>query len=270
MTEPVIPRPGSQGMPAALLAAGALVFALLVALGIWQMERLAWKEALIARVDARLRAAPVAAPEPPTWQGLGRESHEYLRVQLHGHFANALETTVHATTELGPGYWVLTPLLTDKGFWVLINRGFVPAELRESASRPAASTEDDETVIGLLRFSEPRGSLLQKNAADRWYSRDVAAIAAQRGLGTPGYPGLVAPYFVDAGTPGEAPAGAESWPRPGLTVVQFRNNHLVYALTWFGLAAMLAGVMGYLWVDERRLRRRNDPDALAEHRLHRI
>jgi surfeit locus 1 family protein len=103
--------------------------------------------------------------------------------------------------------------------------------------------------VGLLRFSEPGGRLLQANdpAAGRWYSRDVAALAAQQGLTGP-----VAPYFIDlVATPGAAPI----WPRPGLTVLQFRNDHLVYALTWFALAAIMAAAIGYVVLDARRGRR---------------
>jgi surfeit locus 1 family protein len=93
----------------------------------------------------------------------------------------------------------------------------------------------------------------------------VAAIALARGLGTPDHAGAVAPYFVDAGTPGDAAAAGDAWPRPGLTIIRFRNDHLVYAFTWFALAAMVAGGMGYLWVDEQRLRRLAPAHAPATH-----
>jgi surfeit locus 1 family protein len=123
---------------------------------------------------------------------------------------------------------VLTPLVTDRGFTVLVNRGFVPTD-RKSWARDAAAV----TITGLLRISEPKGGFLRSNdpAAGRWYSRDVPAIAATRSLGT------VAPYFIDA----DASSGT-GWPRGGLTVVAFPNNHLQYALTWFAMAALLAGV----------------------------
>ncbi len=123
---------------------------------------------------------------------------------------------------------MLTPLDTG-GFTVLVNRGFVPPDRRDKVPAPATPV----TVRGLLRVTEPGGGFLRTNdpAADRWYSRDVAAIARRRGLAH------TAPYFIDAA----ATPGAD-WPRGGLTVVTFRNNHLVYALTWFGLAALLAGM----------------------------
>jgi len=227
-----------------MLTACALAGAGFVALGAWQVERLGWKEALIARVQRNANGAPAPAPGPADWPRLTRDD-EYRRVQLQGHLDFEREVAASATTELGAGYWVLTPLRTEQGTWVLVNRGFVPSELRGRAPRDAP----DQRVTGLLRFSEPGGRLLQKNdaAAGRWYSRDVAAIAAAQGLTGP-----VAPYFVDlVATPGAAPA----WPRAGLTVLRFRNDHLVYALTWFALAAMMAAAMGYVLLDARRSRR---------------
>ncbi len=216
---------------AGLWLALALAIAGLVALGVWQIERRAWKLDLIARVDARLAAAPVAAPGPAGWPGLTHDASEYTRVRVTGHFLNDRETAVLAVTERGSGYWILTPLVTP-GFTLLVNRGFVPPERRDPATRRDGQPPGEVTVTGLLRISEPGGGFLRANdpGADRWYSRDVAAIAAARGIAD------AAPYFVDADAapnPGGLPIG-------GLTVVRFRNAHLVYALTWFGLAAGLA------------------------------
>jgi len=227
------------------IALAALACAGFIALGVWQVHRLAWKEALIARVDARLVAAPVEAPGPRQWPLLQREADEYLRVRVRGRFDYDHETLVRASTELGAGYWVLTPLRSEQGGWLLVNRGFVPPAQRGQVPRG----DDMQTVAGLLRFTEPHGSLLQRNdpIEGRWYSRDVEAIAAAQRLEGP-----VAPYFIDQqATPGTAAA----WPRPGLTVVHFSNDHAVYALTWFALAAIMGGAIGYLLVDNRRLRR---------------
>jgi surfeit locus 1 family protein len=240
----------SPRSPAALvvmLTACALACAGFVALGAWQLQRLGWKEALVARVERNLQAAPVAAPRPAQWPSLTRDE-EYRRVLAQGRFDHARELLVAATTELGAGYWVLTPLRTEAGYWLLVNRGFVPPELRGHV--PQADLA--QPVSGLLRFSESGGRLLQKNdpAAARWYSRDVAAIAAAQGLQGP-----IAPYFVDA------QGAASGWPRAGLTVVRFRNDHLVYALTWFALAAMMAAAIGYLVLDARRGRRMAGADA---------
>jgi surfeit locus 1 family protein len=176
-------------------------------------------------------------------------------VRATGTFLHDRETLVQATTELGGGYWVLTPLRMADGSLLLINRGFVPPEARDRAARGAVDAEGESTVTGLLRITEPGGSFLQRNdpAADRWYSRDVQAIAAARGLNS------VAPYFVDAEAAavlaGAATANVpRTWPAGGLTVISFPNNHLVYAFTWFALALMVAAAAWYVGRDERRVR----------------
>ncbi len=229
---------GGQRSPLArfaVLAGVLLVIAGLIGLGVWQLERRVWKLGLIARVDARVHAAPVAPPGPIDWPKVSVERDEYLRVSTVGHFLNGHETDVQALTALGPGFWVLTPFKTDQGFIILANRGFVPPERRSPAAHSAVNGET--TVTGLLRMTEPKGRFLRTNdpAQDRWYSRDVAAIGSARGLTG------VAPYFIDV----EAGADPEAWPRGGLTVLDFPNNHLLYALTWFSLALMLAGATLY-------------------------
>ena len=152
-------------------------------------------------------------------------------MRVSGQFRHDSEVAVQAVTVLGPGYWILTPLETAD-FTVLVNRGFVPPERRDAATRAEGQVGGTVSVTGLLRVSEPGGGFLRRNdpAAGRWYSRDVAAIAADRGLGK------VAPYFIDA----DATANPGGLPVGGLTVIRFRNSHLVYALTWFALAGGLA------------------------------
>ncbi len=213
-------------------------------LGVWQVQRLGWKHALIERVEARMRAAPVPAPGPERWSATGRD--EYLRVALAGRFLHDRETLVQAVTERGAGFWVLTPLVTDAGFTVLIDRGFVPPERRDPGSRAQALPTGAVSVTGLLRLSEPGGGFLRSNAPaeGRWYSRDVAAIARARGLSD------AAPYFVDA----DATLNPGGYPVGGLTVLRFADNHLVYALTWFALALMLAAALLFVLRGEYRLR----------------
>ncbi len=211
-----------------------LVIAGLVALGVWQLQRGAWKLDLIARTEAMLRQPPVPAPPPGRRAAVG-PADTYRPIVATGRWRAGSDTYVQAATTLGGGFWVLTPLDTG-GFTVLVNRGFVPPERRGTTPPPSGTV----TVRGLLRITEPRGGFLRTNdpTTDRWYSRDVAAIATAKRLGP------VAPYFIDAvATPGVP------WPRGGLTVVTFRNSHLVYALTWFGLAALLAGMTW--WVARR-------------------
>lgn len=217
---------------------------MLGALGVWQVKRLFWKLDLIERVEKREGAAPVAAPPPAAWGSITQDSSEYLKVRVTGRFLHDKEALVQAVTDLGGGYWVLTPLETTQGFTVLVNRGFVPAEHRDPATRVAAALAGETAVTGLLRLPEPGGAFLRGNdpAGDRWYSRDVAAIASARGLSA------TAPYFIDA----DAAPNAGGFPVGGLTRVRFANNHLVYALTWFSLALMAFGGGAYVLYDWRR------------------
>jgi surfeit locus 1 family protein len=220
------------------LALGVLValgVAGLSALGIWQIERRAWKLALIERVEQRVHAAPVPAPGPSDWARINRDDFEYQRVSVSGHFIADKETLVRAVTDLGGGYWVLAPFQADRGFVVLVNRGFVPPEGKDPALRTTPSP-GPTSITGLLRLTEPKGGFLRTNdpAQNQWYSRDVTAISHAQGLTD------TAPYFIDAQSSNDAGARAPGQPVPGLTVISFHNSHLVYAITWFALALMVA------------------------------
>lgn len=222
----------------------SLFFVLFVGLGIWQIERLQWKLDLIARVDARVHAEPVAAPGKDDWANVNQKDDEYRHVTITGTYLNDKEVLVNALTERGAGYWVLTPLRAADGSLTYINRGFVPSEKRDLSSRQQTQIAGETTVSGLLRMPEPDGFFLRPNdpAKNSWNSRDVAAFAAKENLGS------VAPYFIDAdakSNPGNQPVG-------GLTVVSFRNSHLSYAITWFALAAMIAGAAVFVWRYERK------------------
>lgn len=210
-----------------------VLVAVFLALGAWQVQRLFWKLDLIERVEGRIHAEPVAAPAEADWSGITREKDEYRRVTATGLFHHDRTVLVQAVTERGAGFWVLTPLSPADGSIILINRGFVPAGRSAPEARIASEiAAGPVAVTGLLRMSEPGGAFLRTNdpANDRWFSRDVAAIAATKGLER------VAPYFIDA----DAKPNSGGLPIGGLTVVDFRNSHLVYALTWFALAAMSA------------------------------
>jgi surfeit locus 1 family protein len=259
-----------------LVVAGTLailLFVTFVALGTWQLKRRVWKLDLIARVEQRVHAPPVAAPGPAQWPKVSAATDEYRHVTVTGTFLDESQTLVQAVTELGAGYWVLTPLRATDGSMVLVNRGFIPADDRDriarvaiqpdtvggtigargatdSASGGAAGTVFDgasgrtdmpasTTVTGLLRMTEPRGAFLRHNdaAANHWYSRDVQAIAAARGLTH------VAPYFIDAEAARPSDVAPGHVPIGGLTVIAFHNSHLVYAITWYTLALMVAGAI---------------------------
>jgi len=207
--------------------------AVLIALGVWQIERRAWKLALIDRVEQRVHAPAQPIPARASWPAVSAANDEYRHVSLKGRFLHDRETLVQAVTEEGPGYWVLTPLQRNDGTEVLVNRGFVPSDRRDASTRQGGNPDGPVEITGLLRMTEPNGGFLRNNVPqhNRWYSRDVAAIAASHGLHD------VAPFFVDADAGSQSAGG----PIGGLTVVRFPNNHLIYTLTWFALAFMLAG-----------------------------
>lgn len=199
-----------------------------------------WKQELIARVNQRAHAAPVAVPSPADWPSLTADNAEYRHVQVAGTLLLDRSTLVQASTQLGPGFWVMTPLQTASGNIILVNRGYIADRKADTGSGTALAD-----ITGLLRMSQADGDLLRKNdpAGQRWYSRDVQAIAAARGLGQ------VAPFFIDADA---SPAPQAGQPVGGLTVIAFRDNHLVYALTWYALALM---IIGRTWQITRKTRR---------------
>jgi surfeit locus 1 family protein len=246
-----------RGTSPILAVAALLLIVLFAGLGAWQVFRLQWKLDLIARVNARVNAVPAPPPSRDRWAGITSASDEYRRLRLHGTYLYDLTTPVQALTEAGSGYWLLTPLCTADGTVILVNRGFIPAELgartrytgaRAQGNPCAGASGPGYDVTGLLRTSEHDGAFTRTNvpAAGRWYTRDVAAIAAARGLGTV----PVAPFFVDAAA-GQNPPGSPDQPVGGLTVVNFHNSHLVYAFTWYALALMVAA--GWWWAARSRV-----------------
>ncbi|MEM1390410.1 MAG: SURF1 family cytochrome oxidase biogenesis protein, partial [Pseudomonadota bacterium] len=151
-----------------------------------------------------------------------------------GTFEHDNSQSVKAVTDLGPGRWVMTPLKTDWGrIWV--NRGFVPTGTGDEA---LYEPDGDIRISGLLRKTEPKGSPLERNRPDdlKWFSRDVAMMSNT--IGAP----AKKTHFIDADHLGEPTA----WPRGGLTVIKFSNNHLSYAITWYGLALMVLAAMAYI------------------------
>lgn len=240
-------RPSNQRSPVFKtlgVVLALLFFCLFMALGIWQVQRLFWKLDLIARIDARVHATAVPAPAKSDWSNITAANDEYRPVTLSGQYLNESEVLVKALTERGSGYWVMTPMKSADGTVTFINRGFVPDNKRDVATRKDGEISEPTEVTGLLRMPEPNGFFLRPNdpAKDLWNSRDVAAFAHMRNLGA------VAPYFIDA----DATPNSGGMPVGGLTVVSFRNSHLTYAITWFILAAMIAGASFYVWRHEKR------------------
>lgn len=236
-----------------LLALAAL--AVLVALGTWQLDRLAWKQALVAQVEARATAAPAQLADPARWPAMTAETDDYRRVRLAGTFRHGREAYLYHVAgdsrvadrgrPRGQGYFVMTPLDLEGGGTVVVNRGFVPADRLDPATRAEGQTAGIVTVTGLIRFPEARGAFAASDDPVRriFYTRDIAAMAGVMGL-----TGTVAPFSVDADAtpvPGGLPVGGE-------TRLTFTNRHLEYALTWFGLALTLIGVFGAFAVQRLR------------------
>lgn len=234
MTDPEFAAPGlREGVrrrPLGMIVLLAVATVAFLALGTWQVKRLAWKEALIARVDAATHAPPVGPAALPAGD---LTAWEYHTVALTGVYQPQGTTLVMAVTDYGPGWWVLVPLRTATGT-VWVNRGFVPQGTARAAAAAMTPT-GTRTVVGLLRLDVPRGTWLRRNrpAEDRWYTADLGAIARARGVTADPR------WFVDARS--ETPAAAAGGPIPGLTVIVFPNSHLQYAITWYVLAALSLG-----------------------------
>jgi surfeit locus 1 family protein len=225
--------------------AAALGFVLLCGLGIWQLQRLAWKEALLADMAERMAAPAEPLPEETAWPALDPGGYDYRHVKVTGRFIHAQEAHVFRPRDGEPGYLILTPLQLSSGAYVIVNRGFVPQAEKDPSTRRAGLTPGTLILTGLMRPPEARNLFTPADdpLANIWFTRDPAAIAAHAALAP------VAPFTIDA----DFEHDSAVLPRGGATVVAIRNDHFAYAITWFGLAVALAGVFGtFAW---RKLRK---------------
>jgi surfeit locus 1 family protein len=208
-----------------------MLFAILCGLGFWQLERLQWKLALITQVEGNMAAAPLPLDRV---LAMPQGQAQYHRVTLEGVFDHAKEVYAFATAGSAAVYHVLTPFRIGDGRVLMVDRGAVPKEKLDSASRAAGNIEGPTQVTGVWRIPDaPGGFTPPPDKARRiWYARDLAGIAAADHLA------LAAPAVIEA----DATPNPGGWPRGGQTVVTFRNQHLGYAVTWFGLAICLLGV----------------------------
>ena len=237
-------------IPPAIVALA--VTAALVWLGLWQLQRLAWKEALIRTVSERTVARPEPLPARADWAALRPEDYEYRRVTATGRFDHAEEVHVYRPLieARGPyhglGDLVLTPFHLASGGTVVVDRGFVPNERLDPSSRTSGQVTGVVTVTGLMRSPQDRNGFTPADdtARNQWFTVDPAAVGRLFHIDD------VAPFVIDADA-GQAPGGL---PQGGETVLEFPNNHLSYALTWFGLAAALVGVFA-VWA-QRQVRSR--------------
>jgi len=232
-------RPGPRSWLGLLLPA-LLAFALLVGLGVWQIQRKAWKEGLIATLTERLAVPPEALPPARVWPQLDQARDEYRRVEFRAALDNTREALVFASATAfrpdvsGPGYWVFAPARLADGSVVMVNRGFVPDSRRDPQSRADGELSGPMEITGAMRWPDTRYWFTPNDDAahNLWFARDPVSIAAAKNIGP------VAPFYIEQETP--VPPGG--LPQPGKLVVSLPDNHLQYALTWFGLAAVLAGV----------------------------
>ncbi|KAB2875537.1 MAG: SURF1 family protein [Bauldia sp.] len=236
-----------RGGAVLLVILGLAAFAVLLALGTWQVQRLHWKEGLIATIDERIASAPRPLAEIEARLADAGDV-DYWPVTVSGTFRHEGERHFFATHRGQSGYFVFTPLALGDGRLVLVNRGFVPFDRKDPASRAEGQVEGVQTVTGLARnrVEEKPNSLMPDNdpAKNIFYWKDLDAMASSAGVGTrEDYLG----FFIDADdapNPGGLPVG-------GVTLIDLPNSHLQYAVTWYGLAAALAGVLG-VWLWRRR------------------
>lgn len=244
------PADDARRIPWILLAAASVAFLVLVGLGTWQVQRLFWKEALLATIAERVSAPPAPLAEIEARAARG-EDIDYWPVELRGAFVNTGERHFFATHDGQSGFYVYVPMRLADGRAVFVNRGFVPYEIKEQAKRPGSTIEGETVVRGLTRNRLPgKPSMIVPDndlAKNIFYWKDLDAMAKTAGLPA----GMaVVPFFVDADAtpnPGGLPVG-------GVTIVDLPNSHLQYAVTWYGLAAALVGVTA-VWLRGRHTMR---------------
>jgi len=257
-----------------LFIPAAIAFAILIALGTWQLQRKAWKEALITTLNERLAEPPEPLPAAASWRTLDRDDTEYRRVVFTATFDDSKEALVYAAASAfrpdvsGPGYWVFTPARLEDGRVVVVNRGFVPQDLvpkdlvpkdlapkdlANPARRPGGHLDGPVAITGTLRWPDTSSWFTPHHepAHNLWFLRDPAAIAAAKGLRD------VAPFYVEQETP--VPPGG--YPQPGKLEVHLRNEHLQYVVTWYGLALVLVVIFA-AWA--RSFLRNTGPQAKSD------
>jgi surfeit locus 1 family protein len=243
-------KAAAAGAPRSLIGpaiVAACAFAVLISLGVWQLQRKAWKEGLIETLSRRAVAQPIDLPAPAAWDALIPAADEFRRVKLRAQFVdNPLSGSSAFLYSAGsslrddvkaPGYFVFAPARLPDGRIVVVNRGYI------SQTDSHAPVRGDVEIVGYLRFPES-GSIFVSDhdgSGTTWFVRDQRKMAVGMGWGE------VAPFYIDQ----ESPVPPGGTPKPGPLKVQLRNDHLGYALTWFGLAAGLVAVFG-VWVRSQR------------------
>jgi len=249
------PRRGVAGF--GIFSLGML--ALCVGLAVWQLQRRVEKHALIAALTERLAGVPGALPPASQWEALTPARDEFRRVRFSATYQPRPDAMVYSSGSAvrddvtGPGTWAFMPASLPSGETVAINAGFVQNTMQDRAQQDRAVTRlithEAVTLTGYLRFPETAGSLTppQDMAKRLWFTRDHLAMAQTLGWGEGGKP--VAPFYIDL----EAPVPASLIPKPGPLTVHLKDNHLQYAITWFGLAGVVVVAFAVWWRAQRRL-----------------
>lgn len=243
--------PSSAGRNLRAILTGSLVLlclAILLSLGTWQVERLHWKEGLIEKIAERRDAAPVPLVDIEAAERQGAD-FEFRRVTIAGSFDHARERHFFATHQGQTGFYVYTPLTLEDGRTLLVNRGFVPYEMKAPASREQGQVAGEVALTGYARakLGQKPSSLVPDNDLPKniFYWKDIAAMTTSAGLDA----GKVLPFFVDVDASIKNPGG---FPVGGVTQFDLPNNHLQYAVTWYGLALALSGVVAAMWIKRRK------------------
>jgi len=230
----------------------AVGLTVLCALGYWQVQRLHWKEALISQVNARVQLEPVLL-ENMLKDEISREAHEYTPVKVAGTFDYSKEIYFFTTDRKGASGWnIHSPFMLDNGKVLIVNRGFVYFSEKDVEQRLTAKSKQEQEIMGLVRvpFVEKPGSFPDNNLKKReFYWRDLSTI--YESLNIPQVNQV--PVILDMNEiPVPASVTKEGWPTGGTTIISFTNNHLQYAVTWFGLALTLLGVGGFFLYSRSR------------------
>ena len=228
--------------------------AVLLGLGFWQLQRRAEKHRLIAALDERLAVAPAALPQLSAWAVLTPDKDEFRRVTFTATYAPLPDAMVYSSGSAvrddiaGPGAWAFLPVRLASGEIVAVNAGFVQNTMQDRAQQDRATsrlvTGQPVTLTGYLRFPEGEGLFTPaENTGKRlWFTRDVPAMARALGWGP------IAPFYVDL----ESPVPSSGVPKPGPLHVHLKDDHLQYAITWFGLAAVVVIAFGFWMRAQRR------------------
>jgi cytochrome oxidase assembly protein ShyY1 len=231
-----------------------VMVALFAGLGVWQLQRRVEKHAFIAHLTERHAAAPGLLASPLQWSAMTPVRDEFRRVSFAATYESRPDAMVYSSGSAvredisGPGTWAFLPARLASGETVVINAGFVQNTMQDRAQEDRAVkqfvTGEPVTLTGYIRFPETAGALTpSENIARRlWFTRDHLAMARALGWGE------VAPFYIDL----EQPVPASGIPKPGPLEVHLKDDHMQYAITWFGLAGAVVIAFGVWWRAQRR------------------